>query len=237
MQTCRTCNTEKPFTDFYRHTSNKSGYRYECKPCMNEISRGRDRRKKCDSCGKMCWNKGDGKYGIRCGKCKQSDTYEHYLTLTIGDKTYNKHKHAKYAYIRYWARKIAIDLGWNCCHICGYDKHFEIAHIEPISSFPPETLLSVINDPDNLVPLCPNCHWEFDFGHNRDKKQEIIKNTVKRNERLKPEARKAIRPPYDQLLAEIKELGYCGVGRKYGVTDNSIRKWQKMYEKYSGSIG
>jgi hypothetical protein len=29
------------------------------------------------------------------------------------------------------------------------------------------------------------------------------------------------------LLDEIKELGYCGTGRKYGVSDNAIRKWLK----------
>lgn len=39
------------------------------------------------------------------------------------------------------------------------------------------------------------------------------------------------RPPYEQLLKEIKKLNYCGVGRKYGVSDNAIRKWKKYYEK------
>jgi hypothetical protein len=27
------------------------------------------------------------------------------------------------------------------------------------------------------------------------------------------------------LLADIAVLGYSGTGRKYGVSDNSIRKW------------
>jgi len=35
------------------------------------------------------------------------------------------------------------------------------------------------------------------------------------------------RPPIEQLLEEIKELGYVGTGRKYGVSDNAIRKWLK----------
>lgn len=43
--------------------------------------------------------------------------------------------------------------------------------------------------------------------------------------------RKVERPPYEFLIKEIKELGYCGVGRKYGVTDSAIRKWKKLYEK------
>ena len=37
--------------------------------------------------------------------------------------------------------------------------------------------------------------------------------------------RKVFRPSKDILLKDIEELGYSGTGRKYGVSDNSIRKW------------
>lgn len=37
------------------------------------------------------------------------------------------------------------------------------------------------------------------------------------------------RPSLEQLQNDVKELGYCGTGRKYGVTDNAIRKWIKSY--------
>ena len=46
-----------------------------------------------------------------------------------------------------------------------------------------------------------------------------------------PGARKVERPPRDQLLAEIDEHGYLGVGRRYGVSDNAIRKWIREYER------
>ena len=39
------------------------------------------------------------------------------------------------------------------------------------------------------------------------------------------------RPEYNVLLKEIDELGYCGAGRKYGVTNNAIKKWMVTYEK------
>ncbi len=39
--------------------------------------------------------------------------------------------------------------------------------------------------------------------------------------------KRVVRPTQEQLLKEIKELGYCGTGRKYGVSDNAIRKWVK----------
>jgi hypothetical protein len=39
--------------------------------------------------------------------------------------------------------------------------------------------------------------------------------------------RKVERPDLDVLLKDIEELGYSGTGRKYGVSDNAIRKWIK----------
>jgi hypothetical protein len=50
----------------------------------------------------------------------------------------------------------------------------------------------------------------------------------------RPEARKVERPSYEQLVAEVREMGYCAVGRKYGVSDNAIRKWLRMYERELG---
>jgi hypothetical protein len=46
-----------------------------------------------------------------------------------------------------------------------------------------------------------------------------------------PERRRVARPPYEQLLSETAELGFCAVGRKYGVSDNAVRKWLRWYER------
>jgi len=43
--------------------------------------------------------------------------------------------------------------------------------------------------------------------------------------------RKVQRPSRQALLANICRLGYAGTGRKYGVSDNAIRKWLKAYDK------
>lgn len=48
------------------------------------------------------------------------------------------------------------------CNSCGYDKHYEVCHIKAVSDFPDEALVEEINSIDNLMALCPNCHWEFD---------------------------------------------------------------------------
>lgn len=46
-----------------------------------------------------------------------------------------------------------------------------------------------------------------------------------------PEMRKVERPPYDKLLEEIEATSYLAVGRKYGVSDNAVRKWVRFYER------
>lgn len=52
----------------------------------------------------------------------------------------------------------------KCCYHCGYAKHFEVCHVRSIQDFPENTLISSVNSLDNLVALCPNCHWELDHG-------------------------------------------------------------------------
>lgn len=47
---------------------------------------------------------------------------------------------------------------------CGYDKHVEVCHIKAIRDFDLKTKIKDINSKENLVLLCPNCHWEFDNG-------------------------------------------------------------------------
>lgn len=52
----------------------------------------------------------------------------------------------------------------NACAICGYNKHIEISHKKAISDFDLDTQVSVVNSKENIWPLCPNHHWEFDNG-------------------------------------------------------------------------
>jgi len=47
----------------------------------------------------------------------------------------------------------------------------------------------------------------------------------------RPGSRKVERPPYEQLLEEIEATSYLAVGRKYGVSDNAVRKWVRFYER------
>lgn len=40
--------------------------------------------------------------------------------------------------------------------------------------------------------------------------------------------RKVKRPPYEQLLKEVQDSSYVAMGKKYGVSDNAIRKWLNL---------
>lgn len=50
------------------------------------------------------------------------------------------------------------------CQRCGYALFVDVCHIKAIKSFPAIAPLSEVNDPGNLVYLCPNCHHELDAG-------------------------------------------------------------------------
>ena len=46
----------------------------------------------------------------------------------------------------------------------------------------------------------------------------------------RPERRKVERPSYEQLMAEVAAMSFVAIGRKYGVSDNAVRKWLRWYE-------
>jgi hypothetical protein len=46
----------------------------------------------------------------------------------------------------------------------------------------------------------------------------------------KPAIRKVPRPSYEQLLEDVESMSFVAVGRKYGVSDNAVRKWIRWYE-------
>jgi transposase-like protein len=164
------------------------------------------------------------KYGYRRAKC------------IIGDNARKKYKNA----LKY--RKC------NCCH---YDKHYEICHIKAVADFDDNALLKDINSPDNLIALCRNHHKELDRNvktldelcsetmrkMNDEKEKQLFEankvNIKYKTFQAKFKVRKIKnRPTLDQINIDLKELGsYVKVGKKYGVTDNAIRKWIDTYKQ------
>lgn len=81
---------------------------------------------------------------------------------------------------------------------------------------------------ENLRFLCPNCHSQthtYCRGGNLPKECEIKEVKQRVN------TRKVERPNIDTLKQQIKEFGYVGTSKIYGVSDTSIRKWLKSMVK------
>jgi hypothetical protein len=111
---------------------------------------------------------------------------------------------------------------------------------------------------DNLRIVCPNCAATLDTHCGRKNRRELADRECLRcgiafspryrRQRYcsracgtrsprpsrgvpKPEHRRVERPPFDQLVREIAATSYLAVGRKYGVSDDAIRKWVRQYER------
>ena len=95
--------------------------------------------------------------------------FEYIKEKTLGeywekDSLKNLPKSSKNAHLRLLARSHFKHLLILPCNNCGYDKHVELCHIKPISSFVDTDKVKDVNCEENLIQLCPNCHWEFDSG-------------------------------------------------------------------------
>jgi hypothetical protein len=143
------------------------------------------------------------------------------------------------------------------CEMCGQD---EMWHGRPMGMIL-DHINGVRNDHrlENLRIVCPNCAATLETHCGRKNRIEKARRSCRRcgrsfvpgrpeqrycsrqcgmrwdrsklRGRPRPTSRRTTRPPYEKLLEEIETHGYCAVGRKYGVSDNAVRKWVKFYER------
>jgi hypothetical protein len=141
------------------------------------------------------------------------------------------------------------------CELCGQGELWRgrplALILDHINGVPDDNRL------ENLRIVCPNCAATFDTHCGRKNRQTVLERAClrcgttffpadgrqrycsgfcgvrwDRAGRPRPGGRKVReRPPYEQLLAEIAATGWSAVGRKYGVSDNAIRKWVRAYER------
>lgn len=154
-------------------------------------------------------------------------------------------------------RLFATDLKRRICEMCGQNENWQGRRmsliLDHVNGVPDDNRI------ENLRIVCPNCAATLDTHCGRKNRlspplrecrrcrreftakyrrhvycsQECAMRRDRSPElrgRPAPDSRKVHRPPYERLLEEIEATGYSAVGRKYGVSDNAVRKWVRFYE-------
>jgi len=206
---CPRCGEEKEIENFGTRGKTKV-WRAYCRECLNKIQRHRNKERKrkiIDLLGGEC---------VKCGYKKNLSALEfHHLNPKEKEYEWNKAK------LLSW-NKLIKEIK-KCILVCS-NCHREIHN-------PENVFIDLIDNSDNkflnreqteIAPtgICPSC-GENVFG--------TIYCTVKCASFSKRKIKE--RPTYEELKKMIELSSYCEVGRRYGVTDNAIRKWVKQYEK------
>lgn len=141
-----------------------------CAAKINNQGKRRHPPRNCKKCQKQYITTGKHKSLKLCIDCKATlFTTEQAKNMSIKEYTEresvkNKHPSWRFNHIRNFNRSWNKDLVGKPCQVCNYSVHTELAHIKAISDFPEDEKLGIINDPSNILVLCPNHHWEFDKG-------------------------------------------------------------------------
>jgi hypothetical protein len=150
-------------------------------------------------------------------------------------------------------RLFASGLKQPICELCGQGEDWHGRRMSLVL----DHINGVANDHrlENLQIVCPNCAATLDTHCGRNIPRERLCPGCGRafaprkmqhrycsqhcwgkvarqlyQGRPHPDARKVPRPSYEQLMADVKSMSMLAVGRKYGVSDNAVRKWIRWYE-------
>ena len=171
---CRNCSKEfdKQISQIRKHSNHFCSK--SCAACFNNKGKQKNPAilRICKHCKcEFYSSKENGRSRILCIDCVQvyKNRNEYFRTITLKEyhnllSVKGKHPSWKNSHIRVLNRSWNKDLILRPCAICGYNKHVELCHIKPISSFSESTTIGEINAPSNNIQLCPNCHYEFDHG-------------------------------------------------------------------------
>lgn len=140
---CLNCQTK---TDNPKFCSSRCSAAYSC--------RNRPPKKTCSTCGKP------EKYIYKeCKNCRKLAKESNFGKLTMLDIRTKYKGSNRYNYIREYARKIFKDIENKICQKCGYSNHVEICHVKAIASFDDHYTVDEVSNINNIIILCPNCHW------------------------------------------------------------------------------
>jgi hypothetical protein len=160
-------------------------------------------------------------------------------------------EHSTYSRASLKERLLREGLKLPVCEICGQDETWRGRRMSMIL----DHINGVADDHrlENLQIVCPNCAATLDTHCGRQNVRERAcarcgepfrpRKSAQRycsNEcgirassghGPRPGIRKVPRPPYNHLIREVHAMGWSAVGRRYGVSDNAVRKWVAQYKR------
>ncbi len=136
----------------------------------------------------------------------------------------------------------------NICSICGQKETWNGKPLRMIL----DHINGINNDNrlENLRMICPNCGSQCETFCRGNRSENLIRNNryfeskkCKRCNGLIHRSckggyctvcsgilsRKVCRPTLEVLSSDIKEMSWVAIGKKYGVSDNAVRKWARSY--------
>lgn len=167
MKNCITCQVELKTKDQKKFCGRSCAAKYNNKIPNRKVKERTSLRKcKTEECFEELYTNKDGRRSF-CSKCISEN--KHLRGLDVGESTIeemvtrlgsNRYDRIR-AHTHVLHRK---EKQTAICENCKYDKHVELCHIVSISSFPKETKVKIVNARENILFLCPNCHWEYDHN-------------------------------------------------------------------------
>lgn len=208
LRECAKCRTKRPLSDFH---SKKTENRYHswCKECVYSGQRRRwiDRKIRAVKL-----------FGNKCSKCGY-DTNIGALNFHHLDPSQKECNWSKLR-LRAW-HKIVKELK-KCtllCSNCHAEEHYPQLDKEAILG---DSAANKRLDHEfkeiACTGVCPHCS------------QRVYGTKYCSVECVSMDKRKVQRPTKSVLRKHLKTESFCSVGRKYGVSDNTVRKWAKQYE-------
>ncbi len=206
MKVCVNCGMKKKEEDFYK--KGKNGQQSWCKGCVLSTQKIRWKQRKLKAVKLM---------GGKCKKCGYD------RNLAALDFHHTNPEEKEYNFNR------LVKKSWNeivnelkkcilLCKTCHSEIHHPDLFIKDLEENFKETLntakCSIYLKPTGKCLMCNN---------------EVYGTIYCSNKCRGKDNRKVSRPDKEVLRKEIEESSYSALGRKYGVSDNSIRKWAKSY--------